>query len=107
LRGVEYIYCAGEGVNSKGRSYFGKTIFGYVHYQPFAKCQFHPEDVKVSSEYLDHASVPHEMVLRSDWRESFNVTLSTSNNVHHSFGGNESNDSNVEILSKDFYWIEK
>jgi len=37
LRGVEYIYCAGEGVNSKGRSYFGKTIFGYVHYQPFAK----------------------------------------------------------------------
>lgn len=71
------------------------------------KCQFHPADVKVSLEYLDHASVSHEMVLRSDWRESFNVTLSTSNNVHHSFGGNESNDSNVEILSKDFYSIEK
>jgi hypothetical protein len=63
--------------------------------------------VKVSLEYLDHASVSHEMVLRSDWRESFNVTLSTSINMYHSFGKNESNDSNVEILSKDFYSIEK
>jgi hypothetical protein len=57
--------------------------------------------VKASLEYLDHARVSHETVLRSDWRERFNATLWKRIHMQHSFERNESNDSDEETLSED------
>ncbi len=103
FQGVECIYCAGKGANSKGRYFpISAELFSDERIvNHLLECKFCPEDVKASLEYLDHARESHETVLRSDWRERFNATLWKRIHMQHSFERNESNDSDEETLSED------
>lgn len=101
FRGVECIHCAGKS-SSKGR-YFPISAGLFCDARiinHLLDCEFCPEDVKASLEYLDHR-VSHKEFLRSDWRQRFSTTLWKRIQLPNSFEINESNENDEETISDD------
>lgn len=104
FRGVECIHCAGKGTK-KGR-YFPVSAKLFCDgtspniLSHLLACEFCPEDIKASLEYLNHRTSDENVRLKSGWRKSYYSTLWKRIHEQNSYDDNEPSESDEETVSE-------